>query len=72
MSEGAARVLNRLRGAGPRGTSGALLSEDLGVSRAQVWKHVETLRARGYEIEGEPGGGYRLKTLPDRLYAEEI
>ena len=72
MSEGAARVLEWLRSAGPRGTSGALLSEDLGVSRAQVWKHVETLRARGYEIEGEPGGGYRLKTLPDRLYAEEV
>ncbi len=72
MSEGAARVLEWLRSAGPRGSSGARLSEDLGVSRAQVWKHVETLRARGYEIEGEPGGGYRLKTLPDRLYAEEV
>lgn len=72
MSDGAARVLDSLRRAGPDGTSGAKLSADLGVSRAQVWKHVETLRARGYGIEGEPGDGYRLTALPDRLYAEEI
>jgi BirA family biotin operon repressor/biotin-[acetyl-CoA-carboxylase] ligase len=37
-----------------------------------VWKHVETLRARGYTIDAEPGGGYRLCEIPDRLYAEEI
>ncbi len=72
MSEGAARVLTRLRSAGPGGASGAKLSEDLGVSRAQVWKHVEALRARGYGIEGEPGGGYRLVQVPDRLYPEEV
>jgi BirA family biotin operon repressor/biotin-[acetyl-CoA-carboxylase] ligase len=65
-------VLERLRSAGPAGTSGALLSADLGVTRAQIWKHVETLRARGYGIDGEPGGGYRLVALPDRLYPEEI
>jgi BirA family biotin operon repressor/biotin-[acetyl-CoA-carboxylase] ligase len=65
-------VLERLRGACPAGISGALLSTDLGVTRAQIWKHVETLRARGYGIEGEPGGGYRLVAVPDRLYPEEI
>jgi len=42
------------------------------VSRAQVWKHVQTLRARGYTIDGDPGEGYRLSAVPDRLYAEEI
>ncbi len=42
------------------------------MTRAQVWKHVETLRSRGYAIEGTPGGGYRLEATPDRLYAEEI
>ena len=44
----------------------------LGVSRAQIWKHVENLRRRGYEIDGERGGGYRLGGRPDRLYPEEI
>jgi len=42
------------------------------VSRAQIWKHVEALRAKGYRIEGAPGGGYRLLSVPDRLYPEEI
>jgi BirA family biotin operon repressor/biotin-[acetyl-CoA-carboxylase] ligase len=42
------------------------------ISRAQIWKDVETLRARGYRIDADPGGGYRLSGAPDRLYPEEI
>jgi BirA family biotin operon repressor/biotin-[acetyl-CoA-carboxylase] ligase len=72
VTPGAARVLAVLRGAGPAPVSGADLSVRLGVSRAQVWKHVETLRADGYTIEGEPGGGYRLTAVPDRLHAELV
>ena len=72
MSDGAARILEALRRAGPRPLSGKALSESLGVSRAQVWKHVEALRAKGYRIEGERGGGYRLAGIPDRLYPAEI
>lgn len=48
------------------------MSSALGVSRAQVWKHVRALRARGYRIDGTPGGGYRLAAIPDRLYPEEV
>ena len=78
MTDGADRVLATLRAAGhPDSTqaaycSGESLSADLGVSRAAVWKYVEGLRKRGYEVEGSPGGGYRLTGLPDRLYAEEL
>jgi BirA family biotin operon repressor/biotin-[acetyl-CoA-carboxylase] ligase len=72
MKEGAARVLAALRRAGPAAASGEELSAGLGVSRAQVWKHVEALRGLGYAIDGEPGGGYRLVAAPDRLYAEEV
>ena len=72
MSEGPARVLEILRDAGRGPCSGEALSEALGVSRAQVWKHVEALRRRDYGIEGEPGGGYRLTSVPDRLYPEEL
>jgi BirA family biotin operon repressor/biotin-[acetyl-CoA-carboxylase] ligase len=67
-----AQVLEALRRAGDRSRSGEELSDTLGVSRAQVWKHVETLRGLGYRIDGEPGGGYRLVGVPDRLYAEEL
>ncbi len=72
MRSGPARVLEALRRAGSRTCSGAVLSAREGVSRAQVWKHVEALRALGYKIEAAPGDGYRLSEIPDRLYPEEI
>jgi BirA family biotin operon repressor/biotin-[acetyl-CoA-carboxylase] ligase len=72
MRPGAAQVLEALRRAGEAGVSGEAVSAELAVSRAQIWKHVEALRALGYGIEGEPGGGYRLARAPDRLYAEEV
>jgi BirA family biotin operon repressor/biotin-[acetyl-CoA-carboxylase] ligase len=72
VSAGPVRVLDALRRAGDRPCSGEALSHEYGISRAQVWKDVETLRARGYRIEAEPGGGYRLRSAPDRLYPEEI
>jgi BirA family biotin operon repressor/biotin-[acetyl-CoA-carboxylase] ligase len=72
VSEAPARVLAALRRTGGRSCSGESLSRELGVSRAQIWKHVEALRARGYGIAGEPGGGYRLTQVPDRLYPEEL
>jgi BirA family transcriptional regulator, biotin operon repressor / biotin---[acetyl-CoA-carboxylase] ligase len=72
VSAGPVRVLDALRRAGDRPCSGEALSQEYGISRAQVWKDVETLRARGYRIEAEPGGGYRLCSAPDRLYPEEI
>ncbi len=77
MNDGTIRVLEALRRSahaesGGAHYSGELLSTELGVSRAAVWKHVEALRQRGYEIEGAPGDGYALTGLPDRLYPEEI
>ena len=72
MTQSAARILAALRAAGDAPLSGETLSGLLDVSRAQIWKHVEALRAAGYRIDGEPGGGYRLAGTPDRLYAEEV
>ena len=40
-----------------RSVSGAELSKTLGVSRAAVWKAVESLRKEGYEIEAPERGG---------------
>ena len=68
MSGGAERVLDALRRTEGEPCSGEGLSERLQVSRSQIWKHVETLRSKGYRIEGTPGGGYRLVSVPDRLY----
>ena len=72
MNGGAERVLGALRRTAGEPCSGEGLSERLGVSRSQIWKHVETLRAKGYGIEGARGGGYRLISVPDRLYPEEV
>ena len=72
MSEGTRRVLETLRRADGARCSGETLSTELGVSRAAIWKQVESLRRRGYRVEGTPGGGYALTGLPDRLYPEEL
>ncbi|HPJ31107.1 MAG TPA: biotin--[acetyl-CoA-carboxylase] ligase [Methanothrix sp.] len=46
--------------------SGETLAESLGVSRAAVWKQVQSLRAEGYDIEASKRG-YRLGSVPDLL-----
>lgn len=65
-------VLGLLRENYPNFISGEEVCKSLGVSRTAVWKHVQTLRAEGYEIDSQPHSGYRLVTVPDRLYPEEI
>jgi BirA family biotin operon repressor/biotin-[acetyl-CoA-carboxylase] ligase len=72
MKPGPARVLASLRRAGGRTCSGAALAADLSVSRAQIWKDVESLREQGYTIEASAGDGYRLAAVPDLLLPEEI
>jgi BirA family biotin operon repressor/biotin-[acetyl-CoA-carboxylase] ligase len=44
--------------------TGPALAEDLGVSRAAVWKQVETLRDAGFEIEST-GEGYAVESVPE-------
>lgn len=52
--------------------SGEDLSRELGISRAGVWKHIESLREEGYDIEAFPHLGYRLISIPDRLTEIEL
>ena len=47
--------------------SGQELSRQLGISRAAVWKAVESLRKQGYKIEACTGRGYRLVQDADLL-----
>jgi BirA family transcriptional regulator, biotin operon repressor / biotin---[acetyl-CoA-carboxylase] ligase len=71
VSSAADRVLERLRAASGL-VSGEELAAALGVSRAAVFKHVETLRARGYTVAADHAQGYRLVATPDRLDAAEL
>jgi len=65
-------VLGFLAEAGDEFVSGEAISDKLGLTRAAVWKHVESLRAQGYQIDAVPARGYRLSAIPDRLTPLEL
>lgn len=52
--------------------SGEELSRQLGISRAAVWKAIDSLRRDGYTIEARKSQGYRLVAAPDALVEREI
>ena len=52
--------------------SGEELSRALGISRAAVWKAIDSLRRDGYTIEAKKSQGYRLVAAPDALVEREI
>ncbi len=52
--------------------SGEAISQQLGLTRAAVWKQVRTLRSQGYEIEGARGEGYRLLGRPDQILKDDL
>lgn len=52
--------------------SGEHLSRRLGLSRAAIWKRIETLRAEGYGIRARARRGYMLTQKPDLLSSWEI
>lgn len=65
-------ILALLTDGGDQFTSGEALSGKLGLSRAAVWKHVESLRRKGYRIEAVSSKGYRLLGVPDRVTPLEL
>ncbi|GEL07422.1 biotin--[acetyl-CoA-carboxylase] ligase [Salisediminibacterium halotolerans] len=52
--------------------SGEWLSSQLGCSRTAVWKHIQTLLDRGYEIEAVRNKGYRLKVFSDAFTEDAV
>ncbi|MEG2086847.1 MAG: biotin--[acetyl-CoA-carboxylase] ligase [Angelakisella sp.] len=61
------RLLKLLLAGQDKAQSGQALSEQLGVTRAAVWKEVEALRQQGYRIESGTNRGYRLSGQPNTL-----
>ena len=47
--------------------SGQEISEKLGVSRQAVWKAINALKEKGYEIQSVTNRGYRLVASPNYL-----
>ncbi|MDD4334314.1 MAG: biotin--[acetyl-CoA-carboxylase] ligase [Desulfotomaculaceae bacterium] len=65
-------ILRLLKERSPEYVSGEEICKCLNVTRTAIWKHMQTLRECGYEIEAKPRVGYALTCIPDRLYPEEI
>lgn len=61
------RVIEVMEAGRSRYISGQELAEILGVTRAAVWKAVESLREEGYHITAVPKLGYRLEDNSDVL-----
>lgn len=52
--------------------SGEKISEQTGISRAAVWKHIKSLKQSGYEIHSVTNKGYCYISSPDLLCEKEI
>ena len=52
--------------------SGTKIADEIGTTRAEVWRLVQQLRSLGVGIEGHPATGYRLHTVPDLLLPEVL
>lgn len=66
------KILELLRKSGERPLSGEEISRQLEVSRTAIWKHIQTLKNEGYDIESVPKKGYILKESPNRLFPQEV
>jgi len=65
-------ILRLLKERSPEYVSGEEICRLLNVTRTAVWKHIQSLRENGYEIEARSRAGYLLTGVPDRLFPEEI
>ncbi|MCX6681602.1 MAG: biotin--[acetyl-CoA-carboxylase] ligase [Methanoregula sp.] len=52
--------------------SGEIISTKIGITRAAVWKHINELRAMGYDISSSQKEGYRLKKTSSKLLPYEV
>jgi BirA family biotin operon repressor/biotin-[acetyl-CoA-carboxylase] ligase len=66
------KVLKILKKGGDIFVSGEKISEELGVSRAAIWKYISQLKEDGYEVEAISRKGYRIISAPDILTYEEV
>lgn len=66
------KLLNCLKQASRQWVSGQQISRRLGITRAAIWKHIQTLKDEGHVIDAAPRKGYRLAKTADLLLAEEV
>ncbi len=66
------KVLTFLKSQAGQYVSGEAISQQLGVTRASVWKMIRALREQGYSIHSVPSKGYLLMDLEGVFNQEEI
>jgi len=52
--------------------SGAKIAKEIGVTRQQVWRWIEKLRALGVRVKGHPRSGYHIERVPDILVPQML
>ncbi len=52
--------------------SGAKIAKEIGVTRQQVWRWMEKLRALGVRVKGHPRTGYHIERVPDILLPQML
>jgi len=71
LADSAFKVLEILeRNSGP--ISGETISNELGITRSAVWKHINELRIMGYDISSSQKAGYMLTRSSHNLLPYEI
>ena len=66
------KILEMLRDANKNFVSGESIAEIMNVSRTAIWKHIQSLRKRGYIISSSERLGYKLEQIPDLLRPEIV
>jgi BirA family biotin operon repressor/biotin-[acetyl-CoA-carboxylase] ligase len=66
------KILRALREGQGNYVSGVELAARLGTSKVAIWKHIQTLRKEGYDVDSKPRIGYRLVAVPDLLLPYEV
>ncbi|MCX5704919.1 MAG: biotin--[acetyl-CoA-carboxylase] ligase [Candidatus Omnitrophica bacterium] len=52
--------------------SGDAIAQRLGITRQGLWKHIQELKELGYDIVAVPHLGYKIESIPDRLFPFEV
>jgi BirA family biotin operon repressor/biotin-[acetyl-CoA-carboxylase] ligase len=52
--------------------SGPKIAKEIGVTRQQVWRWIEQLRALGVRVKGHPRTGYHIERVPDILVPQML
>ncbi|WP_046173699.1 biotin--[acetyl-CoA-carboxylase] ligase [Domibacillus indicus] len=66
------KLLEVFSKAGGDFVSGQALADSIGCSRTAVWKHIESLRQEGFELEAVRNKGYRITAKPDKVSENEL